>query len=263
MPRRLLTRAVPACLAMLCLPAPALAANGGSGLSPTGGMSPSRGTGATVQAANTPVTASGDGITLTTTAAALLRNGLSFSGTAPTGSGAQTVEIERLGHQTNWRWQPTVQATINPDGTYDAVWPTNHIGRFLIRAVLGTSSASAAQASSAPTVTTTIYRPAVATLYGPGFYGHRTACGRRLTRSMIGVANRTLPCGSKVAIDYQGRTLQVPVIDRGPYANGADWDLTMATARAIGITGTVKLGAVSLPTPPPSVPTPAGTAPGA
>ncbi|HET9104361.1 MAG TPA: septal ring lytic transglycosylase RlpA family protein [Solirubrobacteraceae bacterium] len=239
---------------MLCLPAPALAASGGSGLSPASGMSPSSGAAPAPAPANTPVTASGNGITLTTTASALLRNALSFTGTAPTGSGVQTVEIERLGHQTHWRWQPTVQATINADGSFDAVWRTNHIGRFLIRAVLGGTAASAAQADTAPTVATTIYRPSVATLYGPGFYGRRTACGRRLTRSMIGVANRTLPCGSTVAIDYHGRTLQVPVIDRGPYANHADWDLTMATARAIGITGTVKLGAVSLPTPPPSAP---------
>ena len=59
-----------------------------------------------------------------------------------------------------------------------------------------------------------------------------------------------------------GHTLEVPVIDRGPYANGADWDLTIATGKAIGITGTVKLGAVSLPTPPPSVPAPTGTTTG-
>jgi rare lipoprotein A len=260
MPRRLLTCAVPACLATLGLAAPALAANGGAGLSPTGGMNPSPGSGATAQSANAPVTASGNGITLTTTAAALLRNGLSFSGTAPSGSAGQTIEIERLGHQTNWQWQPTVSATVNPDGSFDAVWRTNHIGRFLIRAVLGATTASAAGANRAPTVATTVYRPSVATLYGPGFYGRRTACGRRLTRTMIGVANRTLPCGSKVAIDYAGRTLQVPVIDRGPYANGADWDLTRATGRAIGITGTVRLGAVSLPAPPPSVPTPTSAA---
>jgi rare lipoprotein A (peptidoglycan hydrolase) len=36
------------------------------------------------------------------------------------------------------------------------------------------------------------------------------------------------------------------VIDRGPYANSADWDLTAATARALGITGTATIGAVSL-----------------
>ena len=96
----------------------------------------------------------------------------------------------------------------------------------------------------------------LATLYGPGFFGRRTACGQRLTRSAIGLANRTLPCGSLVAIYYQGRTLNVPVIDRGPYANGADWDLTMATGKALGITGTMHIGAVSLPKAPASASTP-------
>ena len=128
--------------------------------------------------------------------------------------------------------------------------------------MIGGASASAATADHDPTVAATVYRPSIATLYGPGFYGRKTACGHRLTRSTIGVANRTLPCGSKVSIDYHGRTLQVPVIDRGPYANHADWDLTMATGKAIGITGTVTLGAVSLPAPPASVPVPTGSSSG-
>jgi rare lipoprotein A len=95
-----------------------------------------------------------------------------------------------------------------------------------------------------------VYRPSRATEYGPGFYGKKTACGQRLRRGTIGLANRTLRCGESVAIYYQGRTLVVPVIDRGPYANGADWDLTVATGKALGIKGTAQIAAVSLPTPP-------------
>ena len=83
----------------------------------------------------------------------------------------------------------------------------------------------------------------------PGFWGHTTACGETLRRGTIGVANRRLPCGTKVAIYYAGRMLVVPVIDRGPYANGADWDLTEATGRALGIAGTARIGAVSLARP--------------
>ena len=70
---------------------------------------------------------------------------------------------------------------------------------------------------------------------------------RRLSRGTIGLANRTLRCGDPVAIYYQGRTMVVPVIDRGPYANGADWDLTDATGKAMGIDGTAQIDAVSLP----------------
>jgi rare lipoprotein A (peptidoglycan hydrolase) len=170
--------------------------------------------------------------------------------------------IERLGHETGWTWQPTVQTAVNSQGQFSATWSTNHIGEFEMRAVLAGSAAApqtaeraatTSAAVAAPTVTITVYRPAVATWYGPGFFGRRTACGGRLTRSMLGVANRTLKCGEKVALYYNGRTLIVPVIDRGPYANGADWDLTEATGKALGIEDTVTIGAVSLPTPPASV----------
>jgi rare lipoprotein A (peptidoglycan hydrolase) len=156
------------------------------------------------------------------------------------------VEIERLGHETGWTWAPTAHAQVGSDGSFTAVWRANHIGRFAIRAVIVTSSAPRGAAAS-PSLTITVYRPAGATLYGPGFWGHKTACGQTLRRRTLGVANRTLPCGTQIAIYYHGRTITVPVIDRGPYRAGYDWDLTMATAHALGIPGTVTIGAVSLP----------------
>jgi rare lipoprotein A len=79
-------------------------------------------------------------------------------------------------------------------------------------------------------------------------YGKRTACGTTLTKSTIGVANKTLPCGMLVAIYYRGQTLTVPVIDHGPYVAGRDWDLTSATAQVLGIDGVATINAVSLPT---------------
>jgi rare lipoprotein A len=233
----------------LSLPATALASSGGSGLSPSGGMGST--TGSAVQSGDVPVTATGNGVSLTTNASALLRNGLSFSGTAPASAAGQTILIERMGHQTNWQWAPTVQTTVGSDGSYSVSWNTDHIGRFSIRAVLGSfANTTAASAANDPMVTTTVYRQSIATQYGPGFYGQRTACGHRLTKTTIGVANRTLKCGSHVAILYRGKTLIVPVIDRGPYANHADWDLTEATGQALGISGTATIGAVSLPQPP-------------
>lgn len=74
-----------------------------------------------------------------------------------------------------------------------------------------------------------------ATWYGPGFYGNQTACGRTLRRGTIGVAHRTLPCGTKVTFAYRGRHLVVPVIDRGPYTGGYDFDLTSGAARALAL----------------------------
>jgi peptidoglycan hydrolase-like protein with peptidoglycan-binding domain len=73
----------------------------------------------------------------------------------------------------------------------------------------------------------------IATWYGPGFFGNKTACGKKLTRQTIGVAHRTLPCGSKVVLRYKGRYVRTTVIDRGPFANGAKWYLTQATAKRL------------------------------
>ncbi len=142
-------------------------------------------------------------------------------------------------------------ATVASDGSFSAVWHTNHIGRFSIRALVSQGRSAAAGAAAAPTVATIVYRPSIATWYGPGLYGRHTACGERLRPTTIGVANRTLKCGTKVALYYRGRTMIVPVIDRGPYANHADWDLTQATSRALRTPGVATIGAVSLPPQPP------------
>jgi rare lipoprotein A len=100
----------------------------------------------------------------------------------------------------------------------------------------GTSAPSSNGAS-----TSTIHPTGIATWFGPGFYGKKTACGQKLTPSVIGVANRTLPCGTLVKVSYKGHTLTVPVLDRGPYAHHADWDLTAGAAQALGITETVRI----------------------
>lgn len=69
-----------------------------------------------------------------------------------------------------------------------------------------------------------------ASYYGPGLYGHRTACGQTLTTGLLGVASRTLRCGSQLRICYSSRCITVPVVDRGPYVYSRDLDLTSATA---------------------------------
>jgi len=74
----------------------------------------------------------------------------------------------------------------------------------------------------------------IASWYGPGFYGNRTACGQIYTPEIVGVAHRTLRCGTLVVLEYRGRTLTVPVIDRGPYIAGRTLDLSNATHIAIG-----------------------------
>jgi rare lipoprotein A (peptidoglycan hydrolase) len=68
-------------------------------------------------------------------------------------------------------------------------------------------------------------------------YGLPIACGGVLHVPQLGVANKTLPCGTMVTFVYGGRAIRVPVLDRGPYIPGREWDLTGATAEALHFPG--------------------------
>jgi rare lipoprotein A len=81
------------------------------------------------------------------------------------------------------------------------------------------------------------YRTAYASWYGPGLYGNRLGCGGTLTSSRLGVAHKSLPCGTKVTLRHGSRVVRVPVIDRGPYVAGREYDLTAATAQRLRFHG--------------------------
>jgi rare lipoprotein A len=81
------------------------------------------------------------------------------------------------------------------------------------------------------------YRVAHASWYGPGLYGNHLGCGGRLGYGTVGVANKSLPCGTKLTLRHRGRSLRVRVIDRGPYVGGREYDLTAATARKLRFRG--------------------------
>ena len=72
--------------------------------------------------------------------------------------------------------------------------------------------------------------------YGPGFYGNGTACGQTYSRTILGVAHKTLPCGTRVTLrnPKNGKSITVKVIDRGPYVAGRMWDLSYATCTYLG-----------------------------
>ena len=71
----------------------------------------------------------------------------------------------------------------------------------------------------------------------PGLYGRRTGCGGTLDAGQLGVAHKTLPCGTMVTFKRGNRSVRVPVIDRGPYVGGREYDLTAATAQRLGFEG--------------------------
>jgi rare lipoprotein A len=74
----------------------------------------------------------------------------------------------------------------------------------------------------------------LASWYGPGFYGNRTACGQTYTPEIVGAAHLTLPCGTPMTLTYRDRSITVPVIDRGPYVAGRALDLSNAARLALG-----------------------------
>jgi rare lipoprotein A len=214
---------------------------GSSGGGSSGGASyqggSSQGTGsATPMSAS--VSSSANGMTISTRPASFLPGQLVLRGRVPSRDAGDAVELQRSAQQTGARWVATVTGTVQSNGSFKLVWRTNAAGRFQLRALLQRSRGAGA-ANGWPTLTVTIY--------GPGFYRHRTACGEVLHRQTLGVANRTIACGTRISIYYRGKTITVPVIDRGPYSNGASWDLTEATARALGMSGTATIGAASVP----------------
>ncbi|HEX6689381.1 MAG TPA: septal ring lytic transglycosylase RlpA family protein [Solirubrobacterales bacterium] len=113
------------------------------------------------------------------------------------------------------------------NGAFVLRWHPRGIGSYELRAY-GLHDRRV-RSSVSPARRITAYRMAAASYYGPGLYGGALACGGTLEPGTLGVANRTLPCGSKVRLRYRGHTIAVPVVDRGPYVAGRDFDLTAAT----------------------------------
>ncbi len=113
----------------------------------------------------------------------------------------------------------------------------------MLLAAAGSAQGATGGAGSAPTASVDgelafgPLRSAGASWYGPGLWGNKTACGQTLRPHTLGVAHRSLPCGTAVKFVFRGRALITQVIDRGPYIRGRAWDLTAATSEAIGFTG--------------------------
>jgi rare lipoprotein A len=78
-----------------------------------------------------------------------------------------------------------------------------------------------------------------ASYYGPGFYGRHTASGEVLRPGTLTAAHRTLPFGTcvRVTVVESGRTVQVRINDRGPYAAGRILDVSETAAQALGMLG--------------------------
>jgi len=121
-----------------------------------------------------------------------------------------------------------VASTVTrPDGAFALRWSPSRIGAYAVHAYGIHDRRTRGSVSVERRVTA--YHPAAASYYGPGLYGGALACGGTLQPGTLGVANKTLPCGAEVKLRYHGHAITVPVVDRGPYVAGRDFDLTAAT----------------------------------
>jgi hypothetical protein len=193
-----------------------------------------------------------DGSTLLAPLGNLLGDVVQIHGTLAGAHPGDGVVLQLLDPVTGW--QPAATATAGDGGAFDATWKPEHSGRTKLRVVpAGQQATAAADPATVPARDVTVFHRARATWYGPGLYGRRTACGVRLNKRTLGVAHRTLPCGTLVELFKDGRTVTVPVIDRGPFRRGMSYDLTYATAQTLGMDAIATLGAVrAAPAPAPS-----------
>ncbi len=210
-----------------------------SGGTSAGPRSPSDGSGAGAPAPSAPTSGTLTGSpAMELPTAALEGQVLRVRGQLGPRSAHVLVIIQRLDQSRGWL--RVARARVRRNGSYVVSWRPHVAGSVMLRALVGRPHSAALIA--APSATVMVYRPAGATWYGPGFYGDLTACGEVLTPTTLGVANRTLPCGTLVTLWYQGTSITVPVIDRGPYGPGVDWDLTAFTAQSLGMTDTSEIG---------------------
>lgn len=238
-------------VALFAVPATASAQSGG-GVAPTTtatASAPSTTSTATTPAPSTPTpadpaepalrptaTLAGAG-TWRATASTVASKPVRLSGTFNRKLRGKTVRFERL---VGTKWRRATTAKVRSNGRFSARWRTRSTQVHELRArVTGATTRAAAPAAgdTAGTVQIEVTGKVKATFYGPGLYGQKTACGQTLTPSTVGVAHRTLPCGTKVEIRRGGKSVVLPVIDRGPFANDATFDITKAAASDIGVDG--------------------------
>jgi hypothetical protein len=145
-------------------------------------------------------------------------------GTLRPGVAGRRVTLERPGRHV------LASATTGADGRFVVKYRTSGAGTTPLRLRFRGDRVNAAAWSPAGVVNA--YNQSYASWYEDG---GATACG---FHAHYGVAHRTLPCGTKVAIRYGGRSVVATVDDRGPFVGGRDWDLNGAVAGALGFDGT-------------------------
>ncbi len=135
-------------------------------------------------------------------------------------AGAPYGTIVRLQVRRGGAWRTVDRVHAGRQGRYRLLWRPRSTGSRALRVLAAGDSRDSGRVA--------VYRRALASWFGPGLFGSALACGGHLTARTLGVANKTLPCGTKLRLRYRGRSVTVRVIDRGPYVGAREFDLTAA-----------------------------------
>ena len=156
------------------------------------------------------------------------------------GSGSGRSVAVQL-HGRSGAWLTVARGPAARDGSFKLSWRAPKSGRFLARAV--TAGARKSELTATPTTVITVHNKTQATWYDQA--GTTSACGVKLRKATLGVAHKTLPCGTRLDLSFRGKSITIPVIDRGPFVNGVSYDLTIEVARRLGFVNTGR-GAVGV-----------------
>lgn len=163
----------------------------------------------------------------------LIGSAATVSGTLRPALAGRVVYLQRLGRH---GWRSISQTLTGGRGRFVLRYTPRQLFSEPVRVVLAgdASDSNPTHPVRRDLGRLTAYRLTVASWYGGG---GMLACGGELTSATMGVANKTLPCGTLVTLRYGGRSVRVPVVDRGPYVEGREFDLTEATKHALGFEG--------------------------
>lgn len=141
------------------------------------------------------------------------------------------VKVRRNGKR---GWTRVAAAKVRGGKKFTLRWRGGRVGTYQVRV----STVRGQRNDVARVGSAHVFRRSYASYYGPGLYGGGLACGGTLSPSTVGVAHKTLPCGTKVAFYVGSRVVTARVIDRGPFVAGREWDLTAALKRRLGFGST-------------------------
>jgi rare lipoprotein A len=150
----------------------------------------------------------------------------SLTGTLSPGLPGRTITLQAMGRH---GWHSVARTHTGAKGGFHMRYVPRDTGSERVRLRFGGDAADLPAHRRLGRLN--VYRLAEASWYGGG---GSLACGGSLTSGTLGVANKTLPCGTLVTLRYGAHSIRVPVVDRGPYVAGREFDLTEATKQALG-----------------------------